>query len=227
VSNGLREIPMMHGIVEFWPGKSCGLPVRARFLIDAQTLLVDTGLTHYPLEFLQSSVFLEVKWSGLEATTHLCSVLTSGMSGALPTLLYATVSCLFTRAVSFISEFNGFKRHENISWAINLTILIYKTIIIPIWSYGLEIWGCASNSNISIIQRSQSKILRMILDAPWYVFNETLHTDLGISRVQDVIQQKSNKHHNKIDIHENPLLKVLLIREDNRRLKRNWPIDLT
>jgi hypothetical protein len=67
----------------------------------------------------------------------------------------------------------------------------------------------------------------MILDAPWYVSNETLHTDLGISHVQDVIQQKSNKHHNKIDIHENPLLKELLIREDNRRLKRNWPIDLT
>jgi hypothetical protein len=26
--------------------------------------------------------------------------------------------------------------------------------------------------------------------------------------------------------HENPLLKTLLLREENRRLKRNWPIDL-
>jgi hypothetical protein len=26
--------------------------------------------------------------------------------------------------------------------------------------------------------------------------------------------------------HENPLLKKLLLREENRRLKRNWPIDL-
>jgi hypothetical protein len=25
---------------------------------------------------------------------------------------------------------------------------------------------------------------------------------------------------------ENPLLKTLLVREENRRLKRNWPIDL-
>jgi hypothetical protein len=104
-------------------------------------------------------------------------------------------------------------------------ILIYKTIIIPIWTYGLELWGCASKSNTSIIQRSQSKILRIIIDAPWYVSNATLYADLGIYSVQDVIQQRSNKHHNKIKNHENPLLNMLLVR-DNRRLKRNWPIYL-
>jgi hypothetical protein len=65
----------------------------------------------------------------------------------------------------------------------------------------------------------------MIVDAPWYVSNATLHADLGISSVQDVIQQISNKHQNKIKTHENQLLKTLLAR-DNRRFKRNWPIDL-
>jgi hypothetical protein len=112
----------------------------------------------------------------------------------------------------------------------NLTIenklLIYKTIIIPIWTYGLELWGCASKSNISIIQRSQPKILRMIVDAPWYVSNATVHADLGISYVQDVIHQKCNNHHTRLETHENPLLKQLILREENRRLKRNWPIDL-
>jgi hypothetical protein len=86
------------------------------------------------------------------------------------------------------------------------------TIIIPIWTYGLELWSCASKSNISIMQRSQSKILRMIVDAPSYV--------------QDAIHQKCNKHHTTLETHENPLLKTLLLREENRRLKRNWPIDL-
>jgi hypothetical protein len=69
------------------------------------------------------------------------------------------------------------------------------------------LWGCASKSNISIIQRSQSKILRIIVDAPWYVSNVTLHADLGISYVQDVIHQKCNKHHTTLETHENPLLK--------------------
>jgi hypothetical protein len=31
---------------------------------------------------------------------------------------------------------------------------------------------------------------------------------------------------NRLGTHENPLLKTLLLREENRRLKRNWPIDL-
>jgi hypothetical protein len=106
--------------------------------------------------------------------------------------------------------------------AVENKLLIYKTIIIPIWTYGLELWGCASISNISIIQRSQSKILGMILDATWYVSN----ADLGISYVQDVIHQKCNNHHTRLETHDNPLLKTLLVREENRRLKRNWPIDL-
>jgi hypothetical protein len=117
---------------------------------------------------------------------------------------------------------------RKLTLAIENKILIYKTIIIPIWTYGLELWGCASKSNtcISIIQRSQYKILRMIVDAPWYVFNATLHVDLGISYVQNVIHQKCNNHRTRLETHENPLLKKLLLREENRRLKRSWPIDL-
>jgi hypothetical protein len=99
-------------------------------------------------------------------------------------------------------------------------ILIYKAIIIPIWTYGMELWGCATKSNTSVIQSSQSKILRMIVDAPWYVSNATLHINLGISSVKDVIQQRSNKHYNKIKTHETPLLKTLLATDDNRRLKK-------
>jgi hypothetical protein len=35
--------------------------------------------------------------------------------------------------------------------AVENKLLIYRTIIIPIWTYGLELWGCASKSNISIL----------------------------------------------------------------------------
>jgi hypothetical protein len=52
--------------------------------------------------------------------------------------------------------------------AVENKILIYKAIIIPIRTYGLELWGWASNSNTSVMQRNQSKILRMIVDAPWF-----------------------------------------------------------
>ena len=48
-------------------------------------------------------------------------------------------------------------------------LLIYKALFKPIWSYGVEVWGCSSKSNIAIMQRSQSKILRTLENAPWYV----------------------------------------------------------
>jgi hypothetical protein len=67
----------------------------------------------------------------------------------------------------------------------------------PIWTYGAKIWGCASKSNISIIQRSQSKILRTIANAPWYVLNITLLEDLNVPLVQEVTKQRSTRYHSK------------------------------
>jgi hypothetical protein len=66
----------------------------------------------------------------------------------------------------------------------------------------------------------------MIVDAPWYVSNATLHADIGISYVQEFIHQKCNKHHTRLGTHENPLLKTQTELTENRRLKRNWPLDL-
>jgi hypothetical protein len=58
-------------------------------------------------------------------------------------------------------------------------LLVYKAVIKPIWTYGIELWGRASKSNITIMQRAQSKILITITNAPRYVTNHTLHTDLN------------------------------------------------
>lgn len=105
-------------------------------------------------------------------------------------------------------------------------LLIYKTVIKPIWTYGIELWSCASKSNTKIIQRTQSKILRTIANAPWYISNQTLHTDLNIPLVSTVIQERANRHHEKLEDHPNQLILPLLQPLNNRRLRRLWPIDL-
>jgi hypothetical protein len=64
---------------------------------------------------------------------------------------------------------------------------IYKAVMKPIWSYGIELWDCASKSNIAIMQRSQSKTLRAIANTPRYATKHTLHTDCNIPYVSDVI----------------------------------------
>jgi hypothetical protein len=45
-------------------------------------------------------------------------------------------------------------------------ILIYKGIPKTIWTYGIQLQGVASTSNIEILERFQSEVLRMIVDAP-------------------------------------------------------------
>jgi hypothetical protein len=79
---------------------------------------------------------------------------------------------------------------RNSKLSLENSILLYKTIIKPIWAYGVEIWGCASKSNISIIQRSQPKILGMIANAPWYVPNIPFHEDSNVPLVKEAKKQK-------------------------------------
>jgi hypothetical protein len=39
-------------------------------------------------------------------------------------------------------------------------LLLYKAILKPIWSYGIQLWGTASTSNIEILERFQAKALK-------------------------------------------------------------------
>jgi hypothetical protein len=59
-----------------------------------------------------------------------------------------------------------------------------------------------------------------MIDAPWYVSNATLHADLGISYVHDVIHQKCNRHHTTLGTHENPFLKTLLVMEKKQTIQK-------
>jgi hypothetical protein len=99
-------------------------------------------------------------------------------------------------------------------------VLIYKAVLKPVWTYGIELWGCASASNIAVIQRYQCKLLRSITNAPWYVTNQTLQQELRIPPVRTVFRERSAAHHKTLSSH--PLMDPLLARPNNRRLKRRW-----
>lgn len=106
-------------------------------------------------------------------------------------------------------------------------LLLYKTIIKPIWTYGIQLWGTACNSNIEILQRFQSKVLRNIVNAPWYVPNTVIQSDLKITSVKDEIKNFSKKYEQRLSVHPNELAVNLLNTEnDYRRLKRFKPSDL-
>ena len=101
-------------------------------------------------------------------------------------------------------------------------ILIYKTVLKPVWTYGNELCGCATKSNTAIIQRYQYKLLRTMANAPWYVSNHALHTDLHIPYVRTVFQERITIHRTTLTSHPNPLMEPLLETLHNRRLQRRW-----
>jgi hypothetical protein len=103
-------------------------------------------------------------------------------------------------------------------------LLIYKAVLKPVWTYGIELWGCAVASNIAVIERYQSKLLRSITNAPWYVTNQTLHQEIRIPPGRTVFRERSAAHHNTLSSHPNPLLDPLLAPPNNRRLKRRWTL---
>jgi hypothetical protein len=54
-------------------------------------------------------------------------------------------------------------------------------------------------SKIAVIQRYQSKLLRTITNAPWYVSNQTLHSDLHIPHDGTAFRERTATHHTALD----------------------------
>uniref|UniRef100_A0A0K8T2N3 RNA-directed DNA polymerase from transposon X-element n=2 Tax=Lygus hesperus TaxID=30085 RepID=A0A0K8T2N3_LYGHE len=106
-------------------------------------------------------------------------------------------------------------------------LLIYKQILRPIWTYGIQLWGCAKKSNIKTIQTRQNIILRSIVQAPWFMRNDDIHRDLRVEMVTEIIAKYARKHEHRLHKHENlEMLNVLNNEGELRRLKRNKPLDL-
>jgi hypothetical protein len=105
-------------------------------------------------------------------------------------------------------------------------ITIYKAIIKPAWAYGIELWVCRKPST-KILQTFQSNTLRKLANAPWYILNVTLHNDLSIPYVTEIVRTYAKNHKNRTALNNNQLIRDLFNQpEIGRRLNRMWPEDL-
>jgi hypothetical protein len=92
---------------------------------------------------------------------------------------------------------------RNSELSVNNKLILYKQVICPVWSYGIQLWGCASDSNIQVIQRYQNKVPKCIVNAPWNVQNSDLHRDLRIETVTDIITNSVSSHEKRLQDHIN------------------------
>ena len=116
---------------------------------------------------------------------------------------------------------------KNSQLKIHNKLMLYKQILKPIWTYGIELWGCTKPSNQKIIQKFQNRVLRDIVKAPWYVRNSDIHRDLGMEKVANEARRFAQKHEFRLLNHPNiEATKLLDYEETIRRLKRVKPHEL-
>jgi hypothetical protein len=103
---------------------------------------------------------------------------------------------------------------------------LLHAVLRPIWTYGVQILDMASTSNIQILERFQSKALRIIVDAPWYVPNTVIRSDLQTPTVKEETRRYSSQYSARLSAHPNYLIVNLIELPGNRRLRRHLPNDL-
>jgi hypothetical protein len=85
----------------------------------------------------------------------------------------------------------------------------------------------ASTSNTEILERFQSKVLRMAVDAPWYVLNMVIRWRLHTPTVEEEIRHYSSQYSARLSVHPNdPVVNLVAQPDTNRRLRRHVPDDL-
>jgi hypothetical protein len=83
------------------------------------------------------------------------------------------------------------------------------------------------NSNTKILHTFQSKTLGKLANTPWYISNVTLHNDLRVPYVTEVVRTYAKNHKNRTAQDNNQLIRDLFNQaEIGRRLNRMWPEDL-
>jgi hypothetical protein len=86
--------------------------------------------------------------------------------------------------------------------------LVYKAILIPIWTYGIQLWGTPPTSNIEILERFQSKA--------WYMANTVIRRDFHTPTVEEEIRHYSSQYSARLSAHPDDLVVNLMTQSDKR-----------
>lgn len=74
------------------------------------------------------------------------------------------------------------------------TLMFYKALIRPIITYASPVWGLSiSKSKRDKIQVLQNKVLRLAVNAPWFVRNTQIHRELGMDTMDICIRNATQK----------------------------------
>lgn len=85
---------------------------------------------------------------------------------------------------------------------------MYKAILKPVWAYGIH---------LEILKRFQSKMLRIIVNAPWYVPDNTIQRDIPVTTIKETIKKYSKNYRERLAGLPNKLANQLFVQGGDRR----------
>jgi len=77
------------------------------------------------------------------------------------------------------------------------------------WTYGLQLWDSAKKTNVNKIQAFQNIALRKLTNAPPYVSNVSLYSDLKLKTIAEESKCFYKRFYNLQSTHLNPLIKKM------------------
>ena len=85
-------------------------------------------------------------------------------------------------------------------------VLLYKQLIRPMMDYACPTWRSADRSHVRRLQVLQSKCLRLVTGAPWYLSNRKINEGLGVPLFADHIRALTANFDSKLAEVGNPLV---------------------
>lgn len=112
---------------------------------------------------------------------------------------------------------------KNSNLNIRNKLLLYTSIIRPMMTHGAPVWAFAAKTNKYKMAVLQNKVLRIITNAPWFIRNSQLRSDLKIPSICDYIKLRAEKLFTNAESHENPLIRKAVDYETSDIIKHKRP----
>jgi hypothetical protein len=103
---------------------------------------------------------------------------------------------------------------------------IYKAILKPIWTYGIQLWGYGFHFQHRNSRTFPIESLAHYSGRTLALRNTVIRWDLHIPTVKEEIRRKRSQYSTRLSAHPNDLIVNLTELPDNRRLRRHLPNDL-
>lgn len=109
------------------------------------------------------------------------------------------------KAIALMKTYRYILLHRGLN--MDVKILLYKSILMPILLHGAVIWANATARHIKNLQVQQNKCLRIILEVDMRTPILQLHQATGIPLVEEYVERVADRFYNKTMTHDNPLIR--------------------